>query len=451
MTTRKQLKLRVRARMAKTGERYTTALRHVAGDSAAPDTGAGIGSIDGGYDDGGWRLRGGVHPETSAIANVLANLGVTVEHTGEPLSEAMVLGAGGGLGAAYILWEFKHDDSRHLTLGYRNGWLYTLPWVGTTLERLGVPASTHTTGGAKGAATRLTDALAAGTPCIVWPDRYLLGYWQLPPVLEAHGGHLLVAYAESGGAVRVDDRNLAPLTVPRADLDAARARVVSYKNALVTLNPDGVTISTETVREAARAGLRECAENLSKPSDSFSLPAWRKWARLLTDTRNAKAWPKVFADRRGLTGALLSAWEGIEPVGMTGGHLRDLYAEFLGEAAELLDAPALRETAASFRAAARAWHDLAEIMLPASVPAFAHLRELTATVQQSVISGDDGRAEAAEAGRELWARRGEHADSPPLDEPEVTRLFADASACLTRIYETEVAAATHLREAVQTT
>ena len=90
MTESKHLKERIRERMARTGERYTTARRHVVGAAAG---------VPAPSDDHGWRLRGGLHPDTAAIANVLA-------HHGASVSEAMVLGAGGGLGAGYILWEF---------------------------------------------------------------------------------------------------------------------------------------------------------------------------------------------------------------------------------------------------------------------------------------------------------------------------------------------------------
>ncbi|GFJ84521.1 BtrH N-terminal domain-containing protein [Phytohabitans houttuyneae] len=203
MTSGKHLKARIRARMARTGERYSTARRHVAGAAEPAPT------------DHGWTLRGGTHPDSANIANVLA-------HTGVPgLSEAMVLGVGGGLGAGYILWEFKEHGYTHLTLGYRYRWNY-IDWTARTLDRLGATARVHATSGAKGAATELTASLAAGRPAIVWPDRQLIGYWQLPPHIDGFGGHPVVVYADTGDAVRVDDRNLAPLTVARSTLDTAR-------------------------------------------------------------------------------------------------------------------------------------------------------------------------------------------------------------------------------------
>jgi hypothetical protein len=70
---------------------------------------------------------------------------------------------------------------------------------------------------------------------------------------------------------------------------------------------------------------------------------------LLVDARATKGWPTVFADRRGLLGALASVWEAVEPAGMTGGHLRGLFADGLEQAAVLLDEPALAAEAPRWR------------------------------------------------------------------------------------------------------
>jgi Butirosin biosynthesis protein H, N-terminal/Domain of unknown function (DUF4872) len=396
-----------------------TARRHVVGEQTAPG------------DDHGWRLRGGVHPDSAAIAAVL-------DHHGASVSEAMVLGVGGGLGAGYILWEFeagRAHDTRVLVLGFRNQWQYPDRWASKVLERLGVPFAMHETTGAKRAATQLDDALAAGRPALATVDRAELGYWHLPEYLSGSGGYPVVVHALDGDRARIDDRNLAPLSVPRERLDAARGRVASYKNRLVVIEPAAVT--EETLRAAVRAGLADAIEHLGARSDSFGLPAWRKWARMLTDTRAAKAWPKVFADRRGLAGALLSAYEEIEPVGSYGGHLRGLYAEFLDEAAELIEEPRLTEAATAYRALADRWHALAELVLPADVPEFATLRQELAAVHESVVArGDAGRDEAAEAAGRLWALRRELDVSPPV-EPDLAAL----SDAVKAVYEAEVEAA----------
>ena len=113
-------------------------------------------------------MRGGLHPETATLANVLANQGVVSGVTGEPLTEAAILGIGGGLGAGYILSEFERHGAPILTLGFRNQWQYpSIPgWTGKTLDRLGIEPDLHETGGAKGAREALDARLDAGVPVI---------------------------------------------------------------------------------------------------------------------------------------------------------------------------------------------------------------------------------------------------------------------------------------------
>ncbi len=428
MTVKKQLKARIRERMAKTGESYTTARLHIAGRTGPAE-------------EHGWRFLGGLEPSSSAIANVLANGGVNV---GEPL----VFLAGGGIGAGYILWEFKRHDAVHLVIGFRNQWQYADRWMGKTLGRLGVRHSVHSTSGAKGAAKRLTEELAAGRPCVILPDLYHLGYWNLPEHLDGHGGHPVVAYRGDETAVAIDDRGQAPLLVPRERVDAARARVSSYKNLLWVLDPE--PLGEGVLAQAVLEGLRDCASHLSAASDSFSLPAWRKWGRLMTDTRNAKAWPKVFADGSGLGGALLSAWEGIEQVGAEGGHLRGLFADGLTEAATLLDRPDLNGLAEEFRRIGGLWHELAEHLLPADVPEFARVRDLTAAIRESVAAEGttpDAERERAEYARELEELRAAVDADAPVGEPAA--LFAEVGERLGEIYTAEQAAIDHLSNLVR--
>jgi hypothetical protein len=427
MTAHKHLKERIRARMARTGESYTTARRHVL--NALPPA--------------EYQLLGGVHPDTHAIAGVLANRGLLAPHTGQPLSEAMVLGAGGGLGAGYILWEFKAHDSRSLVLGFRNSWQYPDRWAKKACQRLGVPAAVHETGSAAKAADQLGEAAGQGVPAIAWADQQLLGYRHLPAWLEGRGGPPVTIYGidEAAGVALVDDRNRAPLTVPLDALAEARARVVSYKRRLLVLDAPAAELDTARLRRAVRDGLAEQVEHLGKRSDSFSLPAFRKWARLLTDTGNAKAWPKVFADRVSLFDACLSVYENLEPqAGWSGGNLRGLYAEFLDEAAGLLDTPALGKAAAAYREAAARWQQVAEVAVPADREPFGEARRLTDRLQGQVEGGDAARREAAGTAASLWALRDRWRQEFPGDDADVDVLLRSLAAAVSAAGDAEDAA-----------
>jgi len=421
MTSRKQLKLRIRARMARTGESYTTARRQVAGAGSAGPAPA---------EHGGYRLRGGVHPVSAALAHVLAHHGVRVD--GAELSEAMVFGIAGGPGAGYILWEFAHDGSRPVVLGFSAQWQYADRAPLAALRRLAVPAAVERTGGAVTAARTLAAALDAGRPALVWPDRVGAGYWHLPAILDGMGGHPVVVHG----------RDVAPLTVPVDRFDAARARVGSYRNLMIVPAPDG-DLSVDVVRRAVLDAIADCATRLGGTSTSFALPAWTKWARTLTDAKAAKGWPRVFADGRGLAWALTSVWEGASPAGATGGHLRDLTAQFLDDAEPLVGGTA--PAAAAWREAAAAWHEVAETALPVDVPEFARLRELTAAVHQSVLAeGDAGAADAAADAAQLWALRAELDAAPPLSTAQRDDLFAELADRLRAAHAAERAAVAEL-------
>ncbi|WP_173921702.1 BtrH N-terminal domain-containing protein [Agromyces sp. Marseille-P2726] len=395
MTTRKHLKHLVRDRMRKTGESYTVARRHIVGAETSETV---------------WEFRGGLDGEAAALTNVLANLGVVAPHTGEPLTEAMVLGVGGGLGAGYIMWEFDSLPlrSRVLTLGFRRQWQYPDRWARGTTERLGLHAELHETGGAKSAASALDAQLDQGLPAIAWIDPYTLGHRGEPESRDGFGGPPVIVYERNGDSYAIDDRSMAPIVVSAARLAAARARVGSYKHRLITIDPERVDLE---LHRAVEEGLRLQVEHLSETSDSFSLPAWRKWARMTTDTRNKKGWPNVFADGLGI-GSLRAS---IYSDAAHGAHLRGLYADFLDEAAILLGRDLGSD---AWRVAADAWERIVDTALPPG-------DELRALI--------DGGPETAAARWQLQRARDEAADVPPPVGDSVMAMYEAETAALERL------------------
>jgi hypothetical protein len=308
----------------------------------------------------------------------------------------------------------------------------------------------HETSSPRRAEQELRAAVGEGVPVIAWADQQLLGYRHLPARLEGQGGPPVTVYGidERAGVALVDDRNRAPLTVPLGALAAARARVGSYKHRLLVLDAPAAELDTGGLRKAVREGLAEQVEHLGKRSDSFALPAFRKWARLLTGSGNAKAWPAVFADRAGLFGACLSVYENLEPVGWGGGNLRGLYAEFLEEAAGLLGTPALGRVAAAYREAAERWREVAEVAVPAGREPFAEARRLTGRLQDQVERGDAAQAEAAATAVALWALRDRWRSQFPGDDADVDALLRDLAAAVTAACVAEEAALASLAAAL---
>lgn len=160
----------------------------------------------------------------------------------------------------------------------------------------------------------------------------------------------------------------------------------------------------------------------------------------MNDPKPQKGWPRVFADGDGLFGALLSIVEEVDAgAGATGGHLRELYAEFLDEVTTAGIAR-LDEAASSWRAAADLWEDLADAALPPDLDGALEAAGLAERLHAAVKQGEPGRAEARSTAERLWAIRAEHASSVSLSPGRTSEVFADLAARIAAIHAAEVAA-----------
>lgn len=385
----------------------------------------------------GYTHFGGKHAETAALANALHAQGM-------PLSEAMLFGIGGGLGAGYILWEFKEHHAKVLVLGWQNRWQYPVQFYENLCKRINVTPVFHETGSQKAAAQQLEDSLAAGQPAIAWVDRAQMPYLQLPKSLEGHLGHFITIYGIENGTVLVDDLAAKPFRVPAEKMASARGRIGSYKNRLLLATPNG----EPDLPAAIAAGLQDEVDHLSQKSDSFSLPTIQKWGKMMTHHKNAKGWPVVFADRRGLYGALKSAYEGVELISPGGGGMRSLYADFLDEAAGIVN-PGLCAVATQYRGLAAQWSAFADSALPDSIEP---LRETKALLRQRhdilITQGGDGLEKMQPLTERLGSLHAEYNRSFPMSDAEIDRLFSALGEQLLDLYQVEVAALTTLKEAI---
>jgi hypothetical protein len=394
----------------------------------------------------------GIHPDTSSLARILADADVT--HDGSQITEAMVLGIGGGPGAGYILWEFSQETDpkpirgvpvrRVVTIAFRNNWQYPDRWVDKTLDRLGVSSRREQTSGPAKAERQLDSALAAGRSVMADVSAADLPYWHLPEEERGWWGYPIVVTGEEDGAFRVYDRNHGVLTVPRSAMSDARDRIPSWKNRMVTVTASH-SVSREEMVAAVEAGLADAVAHLASGSDSFSLPAFSKWARMM-DSGSGKGWRKVFADGQGLWRALRSTHEAIADIGIEGGSLRPLYAEFLVEASSLLDRPELMEVARLYRLAADAWDDVADAALPEGFEPLARAAELARLRRKAVQRGDVGDSDGAEAAAGLYDLTRKFEPGLPLSEGEVDQLFSDMSGAIRAAYDAEVEAHAALQE-----
>jgi hypothetical protein len=160
---------------------------------------------------------------------------------------------------------------------------------------------------------------------------------------------------------------------------------------------------------------------------------------MMTDERNAKAWPRVFANGRGLFGAMLAIVEHVDAgASPFGGHLRELYATSLDETAVALDRPALTDAARAWRAAGDAWEELADSAVPADLEGAEEAVEAAEKLRTAVNDGEAGRARARLAAETTWEIRFRYAESFPLPDSRVEEILASLGDQLHAIHQLEV-------------
>jgi hypothetical protein len=281
------------------------------------------------------RLRetaGGQHCETTA-------LGVLLGHLGVELSEPLLFGLGGGLG--FVYWEAKYLD-----VPFLGGRSRPMQITRTLAHRLGLTLHVAETSSPHRAWENVAAALDAGTPVGLQLDCYHLEYF----TTKAHfAGHVVAMYgyddtyaylvdtAPQGGAVRT---TLGSLAAARSERGPMSARHLSFTiGGAATLPPLGPAV-VAAVRDTAR-------EFLAPPIANLGYRGIEKAAA------RVPRWP-VEAAGLARTAALMEG-------GGTGGALfRNLYRDFLAEAADLTGDPALRAGHRAYAAIAERWTGVAD-------------------------------------------------------------------------------------------
>lgn len=448
MTQQKHLKARVRARMARTGERYAAARRHVVASAyhdeladeaaaTAPPRAA--------------HLPGSI-PATTALRTLLAAAGVRDPATGAPFSEAMLFGIAGGIGIGVFAFHYAREGFASFFLAGRHRWQDDLGYLTRACDRLGVQATVVEHGGAKAAAAALRDALAGGRPVVAWVDAASLPHRAMPEAWQGGSYHVVTVHGidEAAGIAWIGDLADDPIAVPLADLAAARARIKQQKHRLLFLEPSSEPPPPTDLTAPLRDGLRACfdgllgADGIGNARGNFSLSALDTLARRM-EGGGKEGWATVFPRGPRLWTALTSLHDFVEHYGTGGGLSRPIFAAFLAEAAERLDDPRLADLGRRYEGLGAAWSALADAALPNGVPLLAEAKALLAAKAERL---DDGAP--AGAVRATWEALGalaaRAAEDFPLDEAACAALRQDLASRVRTIHAEEVAAHAALGE-----
>jgi hypothetical protein len=433
MTDRKHLKARVRARMARTGERYAAARAHVAGDE--PGTGLGLGS--------------GPHgpvtiPGAAALSAILADAGISID---EPLA----LVVGGGLGMGVFQFHYQREGTSTFFIAGRHRWDDDLAFLRAGVARLGLDLEVAETTSPRTAERQLRDALGEGRRVVAWLDFAELGTRAYPADWSGGAYHVVVVRSidEERGTATIDDLAAAPIEVPLDVLAQARARIRAGRHRLAWVAPGSAVIEPAALDEAILAGLAAMIDGLDHPrSRSFGLDALGAWAARLGGS-GRDGWMTVFPPGPRLVAGLAAIYEHIEHYGSGGGLLRPRFAAGLAEAAARLADERLAGLAERYRSLGDRWTELARAALPDDVPALRRTRELidrraTAYAERGAAAHD----ELAAAWAETLAIRAAARAETTLDAGRATSLLAGLAERVEALRAAEVNALEGLRSAM---
>lgn len=375
----------------------------------------------------------GRHYETGSVHNALMLQDIKAPHTKAPYSEAFLLGVSGGITFGYFTFEYK-GLLPHVAMLTRN----TFDPFQTMLERLGVEQQVYQTTKPEIAEKNLREVIASGLPALVLADECSLpysskkdsAYWNMIPV---------VVYGLDGDEALVADRAARPFRVKMEALTQARGRVKDDKFRMITL---GSPLTSKLVA-ATQKGIWQCVSLFTdKPPKgartNFGFAAYEHLAEMLVNKRNKHSWERLFPAGAKLFNALAGTAEAegvFAPPGMYtwiqyfsagDGAERALYADFLDEAAILLEKKSLKDAAKQFRLSHKKWLAFADALLPFGVPALAETKKLLMQKHQAFIENADGALEdIKKINSRLKKIESDMADCFPLNEAQTANFRAE--------------------------
>lgn len=393
----------------------------------------------------------GRHYETGSLQNILAYLGVKNPATGQPFSEALLLGISGGITFGYFTFAYTGHDP-HVALLTRN----TFDPLQTIWDRLALPHEVQQTTKAEHAEAKLAAALEGGDPALIWADLFSLPYHALKMSPAWWAMLPLVVYGLDEEWAYIADQSSRPRRISREQLAQARGRVKEDRYRLITFSKP----NPEHLPAAVQKGIWQCISLFTEAppkgaKNNFGFAAYQHWANMLTNTRNKSSWERFFPAGSAFFTALAGdsyqpgTYGWINTWGTAPGADRGTYATFLEEAALILGKQALRDVAGQFRQAEAAWNKLAQAVLPDEVPLLKESRELKERRRQLAWEqGDMAIEEIRVIHQRLHELKGIAAADFPISAPQISSFREHLREHVLTIHDLEKAAITALQMAM---
>ena len=378
--------------------------------------------------------------EAGAIANALSRIGVSAPHSGQPYSDTLLFGIGGGITVGYFVFVYPEFTSLSILTRIAVKENPKPVFQQTICQRIGVKPRYLKAPSKQAAREKLDKELDAGNHPVVWSSPSQLPYYGERNFCAAYHTFMLDGVDDRTGRYRIADRSSQPVTMSTDELmDACISPMAPKFRGMVVSAPK----RESDIKAAVTAGIQDCRTQVLEGWDfgnfkgNFGVAALEKWARLIVDRKDKKGWPRLFPRGGELFSRLVSVFDQIE-VREDGSALRNLYADFLDEAGDILSSKTLPRSAGVFRESATLWSELARCFLPDAVPEFKTTRELLLKKRALFLTkGDLALPQILEINQRLEQIKSRMADSFPLDDGQVDSLLASAATQLKLIQEFE--------------
>jgi Domain of unknown function (DUF4872)/Butirosin biosynthesis protein H, N-terminal len=311
----------------------------------------------------------GKYPESAVVLNALNQLD---RCSGDLCTEEMLFGLGGGLGMIYFLFDMHGGHPVVVGTRYHASEAKTPVFVMQMCEAWGATNELKHSSSRAAATKSLTKMLDDGFTPIVWVEVTKLPYLFLSGHPNTY--YTIVVYEKDGDEFVVGDLGQSVARISVEELEEVRHShfAPKFRSLVIKDAP-----SKPDIREMVTQRIQLCCSQMLEGLGiaNFGLGAFKKWAEMLTNTKNKKGWPQCFTDGPALHGAMSSVYGQIELRGFGGSAFRGMYADFVDQAAGILKKPALKKVADQFREADASWHNIALAALPDSIPVLKETRD----------------------------------------------------------------------------
>jgi len=314
---------------------------------------------------------GGRNCQTSSMVRLM-------HHMGHDITEPMLVGISAGLG--FIYW-FMKQMTYPVVGGMNRSDCRRFPGIlGKACTRLGGTYESILTTSVKKAHEFMKETLRQNQPALVCVDMAYLDHL-LTGEDDHFGEHNLLVYGidEPKDLAYLSDRFHGTATMSLGKLQKARASVYPpfpAMNQMVRFSfPEDLTPLEKIIPPAIRENV---VAMLNPPIANVGVKGIVKWSKEIAK------YPKLIPDPKNLAHALMMHYIYIETGGSGGAIFRRIYADFLKEAAGLLNNESILKASIEFQDISDKWSKIAEALLPDTHPCLSELRQIQYAANQDL-------------------------------------------------------------------